>query len=62
MYFDYSITIDNLPSSTHDDCQIITTETGCFVHVDWYNDQMSEVFYGANPNFLCISIIGRTER
>jgi hypothetical protein len=62
MYFNYSITTDNLPSPTSDGCQIITAETGCFARVDWYNDQTSAVLYGTNPGFPRDTVIAQTRR
>jgi hypothetical protein len=44
------MTIDNLPSPTGPDCQIITAETGCFTRIEWYNE-FSQVLYGTNPGF-----------
>ena len=51
MFFNYSMTIDKLPSPTGADCQIITAETGCFTRIDWFNDESSQVLYGTNPGF-----------
>jgi hypothetical protein len=62
MNFNYSITIDNLPSPTQDDCHVITSETGCFVRIDWYSNGVSDVLYGTNPGFPHDSVKVETER
>ena len=62
MVFNYSITIDNLPSPTRDDCQIVSSISGCFVRVAWHNGQTSDVSYGANLGFPLDSVVVTTER
>ncbi|UJR31180.1 hypothetical protein I4U23_018687 [Adineta vaga] len=56
MHFDYSLTIDDFPSPTQNRCRIITAETGCYVRVSWYNNNVTEVFYGTNVKFPLDSV------
>ena len=48
MYFNYTLTVDSLPAPTRPDCQVITSETGCFVRIALYDDPASGIFYGTN--------------
>ncbi|CAF0957330.1 unnamed protein product [Adineta steineri] len=51
IHFNYSVTVDNFPSPTEHDCNIITAETGCFVRVFWNNNKTTEITYGTNLGF-----------
>ncbi|CAF3509113.1 unnamed protein product [Rotaria sp. Silwood1] len=62
MVFNYSITFDNIPSPTRDDCELVTAENGCSVRVGWLNDGTSEVYYDADPDLPFDSVVAKTER
>ncbi|CAF0975629.1 unnamed protein product [Rotaria sordida] len=62
MIFNYSITIDNIPSPTRDDCKIITAENGCSVYVGWFDDGTSAVYYDVDRDLPFDSVVAKTER
>ncbi|CAF2707197.1 unnamed protein product [Rotaria sp. Silwood2] len=62
MTFNYSITIDNIPSPTKDDCVIVTAENGCSVRIGWFDDGTSEVYYDADPELPFDSVVAKIER
>ncbi|CAF4080371.1 unnamed protein product [Rotaria sp. Silwood2] len=60
--FNYSITIDNIPSPTRNDCEIITAENGCSVRIGWLDDGTSEVYYDSDPDLPFDSVVAKIER
>ena len=48
VYFNYSLTVDNLPSPEGPNCEVISSDTGCFARIAWYDDHSSGVFYETN--------------
>ena len=45
MIFNHSITIDEIPSPSSDDCTIITADNTCSVRISYYENGNSEVLY-----------------
>ena len=48
VYFNYTVTVDNLPPPEGPNCQVISSDTGCFARIAWYDDHASGVFYETN--------------
>jgi hypothetical protein len=62
MIYNYPVTIDTLPSPTEDDCDIVMAIRGCSIHVEWYADGTSEVYYRLDPPFPFDSVLAIIER
>ncbi|UJR15504.1 hypothetical protein I4U23_002447 [Adineta vaga] len=62
MIFNSSLTIDNIPSPTKDDCKIVSAELTCSVRIGWYKDRATEVYYGADTPLPIDSVVVKTER
>jgi hypothetical protein len=62
MVFNYSITIDNIPFPTRDDCELVSAENSCSVRVAWFNDGSSEVYYSTDVPVPFDSVMATTER
>ncbi|CAF1524403.1 unnamed protein product [Adineta steineri] len=60
--FNYSITTDDLPTPTEDDCNIIRGNHGCHIHIDWLHDGTSEVHYQIGPALPDNKILSGIER
>lgn len=45
MIFNHSITIDEIPSPTRNDCNIVTTDSTCSVRISYFENGNSEVQY-----------------
>ena len=61
-HYNYQVTVNNIPSPTEDDCNVILTNHSCYVHVDWFGDGTSEVYYRIDPTLPYDTIIAVTER
>jgi hypothetical protein len=60
--FNHLGTITNLPSPTEDDCNIVTTVHGCYIHINWLADGTSEVYYKTDLDLPYDSILTIIER
>jgi len=58
----YTITINNIPSPTGNDCKIVTAKDTCSVRVVWFSDGKSEIYYSADQGLPSDSILAVTER
>lgn len=63
MIFNHSITIDEIPSPSHDDCTIITAESTCSVRISYFENGQSEVLYtsdlGLRADTISVQILRR---
>ena len=62
MLFNYTITINTLPSPTRSDCKIKPSDLRCYVAIDWYDDGTSSVAYSADAPLSSETILIKTER
>ena len=61
MTFNYSNTIDNIPSSITDDCKIVTAERSCSVRIGWFHDGSNEEYYNATLDSPLDSVVTKIE-